>query len=117
MASSSIRWMANCPLDRIERTLWAAQIVFEQSLFEDVYPLAFHAAENAAREVLSQQGIAPVSEIQCVPNFDEGDALKFGCLAGPVRLESGDLIEAARPCVDVDHPKGDLGEPRPAELL
>jgi uncharacterized protein (UPF0332 family) len=43
-------------LSRSERELRAARFLFEQGLYDEVLPLAYQAAEDAAREALEANG-------------------------------------------------------------
>lgn len=50
--------MSEVPLERSERELRAARFLLEKELFDEVLPLAYQAAEDAARVALEANGLA-----------------------------------------------------------
>jgi uncharacterized protein (UPF0332 family) len=62
--------MAKHPLERSERSLEGARLLLNEGLFDDVVPLAFHAAENAAREALQRSAeIVPKTHAASLREF------------------------------------------------
>lgn len=49
--------MSEVPLERSERELRAARFLLEKELFDEVLPLAYQAAEDAARVALEANGL------------------------------------------------------------
>lgn len=49
--------MSEAPLERSDRELRAARLLLEQGLFNEVLPLAYQAAEDAARLALEVNGV------------------------------------------------------------
>lgn len=49
--------MSEVPLERSERELRAARLLLEQELFDEALPLAYQAAEDAARVALEANGL------------------------------------------------------------
>jgi len=49
--------VSEVPLERSERELRAARLLLEQELFDEALPLAYQAAEDAARVALEANGL------------------------------------------------------------
>lgn len=61
--------MTSVPLERSDRNLQAARVLLEQGFYAEVFPLAFHAGENAVREVLSAVGLTSKTHASTLREF------------------------------------------------
>lgn len=61
--------MISDPLERSDRNLQAARVLLEHGFHEEVFPLAFHAGENAVREVLSAMGLTSKTHASTLREF------------------------------------------------